>query len=351
MAHFFKNYFSTLLFIFLLYLFYSTHSHYVGYLSGTYSFYFLPEFQLNIKEVFLFMVKLYCIVLIPFYIFIDEKSKARIVLWYIYRKIFKQDSLKIQSEEKTALLAWIVKWFFAPLMIFWLTGHIFDLVNNIYLTTENISLFSKDFLLFFNKYFFYMAFSAILFFDVVFFTLWYLLEGSIFKNKIKSVEPTFLWWFVALAAYPPINNATNTLLWWYSTDFPQFSTFYVHIFFNILILISMWIYSRASISLGLKASNLTNRWIVTSGPYKYMRHPAYTCKNLAWWMGWFPILIVAFINWDIKTFIYALISLSGWSYIYYLRAKTEENHLSADPDYIAYKKQVPNMFVPKLKRK
>ncbi len=113
----------------------------------------------------------------------------------------------------------------------------------------------------------------------------------------------------------------------------------------------MWIYSRASISLGLKASNLTNRWIVTSGPYKYMRHPAYTCKNLAWWIGWLPILIVAFINWDIKTFIYALISLSGWSYIYYLRAKTEENHLSMDPDYIAYKKQVPNMFLPKLKRK
>ncbi len=351
MTHFLKNYFSTLLFIVIIYIFYSTHSHYVNYLSGVYSFHFYPQFQLNIKEVFLFVVKLYFVALIPFYIFQEEKSKARIILSYLSRKIFQKKSSPIQANEKTAILAWIVKWFFAPLMIFWLTGHIFNMTNNIYLTSENLSLFSKDFLIFFNQYFFHMAFSAILFFDVLFFTLWYLLEGSLFKNKIKSVEPTVLWWFVALAAYPPINNATNTLLWWYSNDFPQFGNFYLHIFFNILILISMGIYSRASISLWLKASNLTNRWIIRSGPYKYLRHPAYVCKNLAWWIGWLPILISAFLQFDIKTFLYAFISLSWWSVIYYLRAKTEENHLSSDPDYIEYKKQVPNMLIPRWKRK
>lgn len=236
-------------------------------------------------------------------------------------------------------------------MVFWLTGHIFNMINNIYLASENIDLFSTNFLLFFNQYFFYMAFSAILFFDVLFFTLWYLLEGSLFKNKIKSVDPTFLGWFVALASYPPINNATNTILWWYSTDFPQFWNFYLHIFFNILILILMWIYSRASITLWLKASNLTNRWIVKSWPYKYIRHPAYICKNLAWWIGWLPILISASISLDIKTFLFALFSLTWWSYIYYMRAKTEEAHLSMDSDYIEYKKEVKNMFFPyKIKK-
>lgn len=351
MSNFLKNYFSTLLFILLLYIFYSTHSHYVWYLSGVYSFYFLPEFELNIKDVFFNIIKLYSILLIWFYIFYEEKSKARIVLGYIYRKYFKKSTWNIQPEEKTAILAWVVKWFFAPLMIFWLTGHIFSMVNYMYLTAENISLFSKDFLIFFNKYFFHFAFSTILFFDVVFFTLWYLLEGSIFKNKIKSVDSSILWWLVALAAYPPINNATNTLLWWYSTDFPQFHSFYIHLFFNICILIAMWIYSRASISLWLKASNLTNRWIVTCWPYKYMRHPAYVCKNIAWWIWGLPILIWACVNFDIKTFSFAMISLIGWSYIYYLRAKTEENHLSSDPDYIKYKKIVPNMFIPKLRIK
>lgn len=351
MINFFKNYFSTLLFIVLIYIFYSTHSHYVGYLSWVYGFHFLPGFQLNIQEVFLSVVKLYFVLLIPFYIFQEEKSKARIIISYLLRKIFQKKSPPFQPIEKTAILAWIVKWFFAPLMIFWLTGHIFNMTNNIYGATQHLSLLSSDFLIFFNQYFFHMAFSAILFFDVLFFTLWYLLEGSLFKNKIKSVEPTILWWFVALAAYPPINNATNTLLWWYSTDFPQFWNMYFHIFFNILILISMGIYSRASISLWLKASNLTNRWIITSGPYKYLRHPAYVCKNFAWWIGGLPILITALTQWDIKTFFYAFLSLSWWSFIYYLRAKTEENHLSSDPDYIKYQKQVPNMLIPKLKRK
>lgn len=348
MLNFLKNYFSTLFFILILYIFYSSHNHYVGYFVWSYSFYFLDWFQLHIQEVFTFIIKFYLITLIPFYILFEEKSKARIVFWFITRKLLKKEKNPIQPYEKTALLAWIVKWFFAPLMIFWLTGHIFNMGNNIYLSWNNISLFSSDFLIFFNSYFFYMALSTILFFDVLFFTFWYLLEGKIFKNTIKSVDPSFLWWFVALAAYPPINNTTNTILWWYSTDFPQFWNMYVHVFLNVVILLLMWVYSRASIALGLKASNLTNRGIVSSGPYKYFRHPAYVCKNLAWWIGGLPILILAITNGDLKTFFYALLSLGVWTYIYYLRAKTEENHLSLDTDYIEYKKKVPHMFLPKI---
>lgn len=357
--NFLKNYFSTLFFIIILYIFYSTQKYYTWFFVWNYGFAFM-DFSTNINEIFYFVVKCYAFLLIPFYIFQEEKSKARIVINYIVRKIFKKGNppavgIPLNKEElkgdleKTAILAWIVKWFFAPLMIFWLTGHIFTMCNNIFYTFKNIELFSKDFLLFFNQNFFYMAFSAILFFDVLFFTLWYLIEWSFFKNKIKSVEPTVLWWLVALASYPPINQATNTILWWYSTDFPQFNNFYVHVFLNICILIFMWIYSRASISLWLKASNLTNRWIITSGPYKFVRHPAYFCKNLSWWIWWLPIIILSISSWDIKTLIYAILSLIWWSYIYYLRAKTEENHLSLDEDYIKYKNKVKYMFIPWIK--
>jgi protein-S-isoprenylcysteine O-methyltransferase Ste14 len=31
-----------------------------------------------------------------------------------------------------------------------------------------------------------------------------------------------------------------------------------------------------------------------------------------------------------------------------MRAKTEEEHLSSDPDYIEYKKNVPYKFIPKI---
>lgn len=350
LLNFLKNYLSTLLFIIMLYIFYSTHNHYVGFFVWDYSFEFYKKYSISVKGVFLFIINLYIFLLIPFYIFFDWKSKARIIFWYLYRVFFQKNLSKVTQIEKTAILAWIVKWFFAPLMIFWLTWHIFNMLNNIYLANKNISFFSSDFLYFFNNYFFYTAFSLILFFDVLFFTLWYLLEWKIFKNEIRSVEWTFLWWFVALASYPPINNVTNTILWWYSTDFPKFSNFYMHISLNILLLILMWIYAWASVSLWLKASNLTNRWIIKKWPYKYLRHPAYLCKNIAWWIWWLPILIYSIWQKDFKTFIYAIIWLSMWSFIYYLRAKTEENHLSLDKDYINYKIETPNMFLPKFKK-
>lgn len=347
MLNFLKNYISTIIFIILLYIFYLTHSYYSWFFVWEYSFLFLDWFKINIKEIFLIIIKLYFILLIPFYAFFDWKSKARIILWFLYNKIIKRNKKNITQAEKTAILAWIVKWFFAPLMIFWLTWHIFELTNNLYKSYINFDLINQSFLSYFNQYFFYTAFSLILFVDVLFFTLWYLIEWKIFKNEIISVEPTFFWWFVALASYPPLNSTTNTILWWYSTDFPQFSNFYIHIILNILILILMWIYSWASFSLWLKASNLTNRWIVKNWPYKYIRHPAYLCKNLSWWIWWLPIIIFSISSWNFKTFFYAIIWLSFWSLIYYFRAKTEENHLSLDKDYLEYKKEVRGMFFPK----
>ncbi len=50
------------------------------------------------------------------------------------------------------------------------------------------------------------------------------------------------------------------------------------------------IFSWASIALGFKASNLTNRGIVTHGPYAFVRHPGYAAKNFAWWLGALPVL-------------------------------------------------------------
>lgn len=349
MLNFFKNYFSTIIFIILIYLFYSNNYYYNWFLNWTYTFNFYQNISINIKDAYKYIIYFYIIILIPFYFFSNTKSKARIVINYIFKKI-KIKNYSITPEEKTALLAWIVKWFFAPLMIFWLIWHIFSIWNNIHSSISNIDLFSKEFLLFFNKYFFYTFFSIILFLDVLFFTLGYLIEWNFFKNTIKSVEPTILWWLVCIICYPPFNSNLNNIIWWYSTDFPQFNLFYIHIFMNISILVLMWIYSRASMSLGFKASNLTNRWIVVSWPYKYVRHPAYITKNLAWWIGGLPVIILSIINFELWKLIIVFISLSAWSYIYYLRAKTEENHLSlTDKKYIDYKLKVKNMFIPFIK--
>lgn len=342
--NFIKNYLSTISFLYFAYYFYSHNLTFLNFSSGSAGFVF-NDFSFEIITVFHMVFTAYFFLLIPYYLVYKSSSKARLVYVYIWEIMRWWNNY--DSKHKTALLAWLVKLFFVPLMLVWITNHCFNLINYTYNSYQNIGLLSWDFLAFFNMHFFMWAFTAILFFDVLFFTLWYLLEWPIFKNNIKSVEPTLLWWAVVLICYPPLNSNLWNLVGWYSTDFPQFWNAAVHISLNITILILMWIYAWASIALWLKASNLTNRWIVMKGPYKYIRHPAYICKNTAWLIWWIPLVISSFYNPSISS-VAVIFWLSSWAFIYFMRAMTEEAHLSLDPDYIAYKKEVPYKFIPKI---
>lgn len=296
-------------------------------------------------DVFHTIILLYAIILIPFYHHTHTPSKALIIFEYV-RDIFKKRVVSLQSAQKTALLAWAVKLFFAPLMIVWFTDHFITVINNLSLSSKDISLLSTDFLLFFNTHLFWVCFTLILSFDVFFFTLGYLIESPKLKNTIKSVEPTILGWVVVLACYPPFNSYTTSLIGWYSNDFPMFSDPSLHIVLNGMILLLMGIYASASVSLGWKASNLTNRGIITSGAYSIVRHPAYITKNLAWWIGGLPLLIGNIQTGQWGHFCIVFFSLLAWSAIYYLRAITEERHLSKDPEYRQYTAQVRYKFIP-----
>ena len=98
------------------------------------------------------------------------------------------------------------------------------------------------------------------------------------------------------------------------------------------------VYVWASVALGFKASNLTNRGIVAKGPYKYVRHPAYASKNLSWWIMAIPFII--------SQGAVAVLGMAIVTFGYFLRALTEERHLSMDPDYVEYCKKVKYMFIP-----
>lgn len=346
MQNFLKNYLSTLSFIFLAYFFYSSNAYYQNFLIKTNSFKFI-DYSVNTLDIFHGIILSYIILLIPFYIIYWDKSKARMIYSYLVKKV-KNLKHKLPKKTKIAFLAWAVKLFFAPLMIVWITDHTITMLNNMYVSYNDLALLKYSFALFFDKHFFWLFFVTILFFDVIVFTLWYLIEIPKLNNKIKSVDATFLWWFVVLMCYPPFNSYTTEVIWWYSKDFPKFDSTNVHIFFNMMILLLMWIYSRASVALWFKASNLTNRWIISKWPYKYIRHPAYICKNSAWWIGGFPMLYGNLVTWQYKHFFIVLWSLMAWTFIYYLRAMTEERHLNQDSDYLEYKKKVKYKFIPKV---
>jgi len=74
--------------------------------------------------------------------------------------------------------------------------------------------------------------------------------------------------------------------------------------------------------------------VLTNGPYRFTRHPAYLSKNLFWWTSTLPFLVR---TGSVSDAIRNTVLLAIVSGIYYWRARTEEAHLLAeDPKYREY---------------
>jgi protein-S-isoprenylcysteine O-methyltransferase Ste14 len=185
------------------------------------------------------------------------------------------------------------------------------------------------------NYVYPLALSLLFFIDTAFFTFGYLAEAGFLKNKVRSVEMTFLGWAVTLLTYPPFNSVYNQFFPWVANDYADFGAYTA--VFRIVIIVLVIIFVWATLALGTRCSNLTNRGIVGRGPYRHIRHPAYASKNAVWWITMLPVLSIG-----------SFVTMLAWSFLYYLRAVTEERHLERDPDYAEYKKHVRYMFIPKV---
>ena len=84
------------------------------------------------------------------------------------------------------------------------------------------------------------------------------------------------------------------------------------------------IYAWATVVFGLRFSNLTYRGVITNGPYRWTRHPAYLSKNVFWWFATLPFLVT---SGSATEAIRNCVLLAVVSAIYYWRARTEEAHL------------------------
>jgi len=249
---------------------------------------------------------------------------------------------RLAPEDRLALLCCLLKAFFAPMMV--MSMMIFcvgALANGVALASGTEPgagwLRGRSF---------WLLLHLILFVDVLVFTFGYLVELPRLDNRIRSVDPSLLGWAAALVCYPPFNSVTAYVYGSTASDFPQFDDPTAHALLNALLLAMMALYAWASVALGWKGSNLTHRGIVDSGPYRFVRHPAYICKNTAWWIGSLPLFAKAFEqSWVAGGA--ALLTMASWSAIYLLRALTEEDHLRrVDGDYAAYAARVRWRFVP-----
>ena len=90
------------------------------------------------------------------------------------------------------------------------------------------------------------------------------------------------------------------------------------------LVILTFFYAWATFVFGLRFSNLTYRGVITNGPYRWTRHPAYVSKNLFWWFATLPFLVTTGSPVEMIRNSFFLLVVNG---IYYWRARTEEAHL------------------------
>ena len=176
--------------------------------------------------------------------------------------------------------------------------------------------------------------------DVMVATVGYLLTLRPLDAHIRSANPFAAAWLGALICYPPFSLMEDGAPLDYGVGNWREDS-WTHWFWGhpallgavgaVLVVLTA-VYAWSTLAFGMRFSNLTNRGILTHGPFAWSRHPAYLSKNLFWWIGAMPW----FTTGSTVDAARATLLLGCVSGVYYWRAKTEERHLMADPAYVDY---------------
>jgi protein-S-isoprenylcysteine O-methyltransferase Ste14 len=325
---------------------YVLYTKFLGYHIGMYNAAWRADFgfwsasaPLRSSVLFLWVLWAYAVVLVPFYWLQPAlRSKASVFLRYVFSVQSLQAIPRMSKMERQAGLVLLLKFFFMPFCLNGFLSCAAGLNANVLALVKggSVDVFS-------------LLLSAIYFVDFLPFALGYVLECRWLKNEIVSVDSTLSGWVVCLLCYPPFNAALAHFLPWSAKA--QVAAFAVpdpvlRGAFNAVLVALFFLFACASLSLGLKCSNLTNRGTVTTGLYAFCRHPAYASKNLAWWIAAVPVLVTLWGS-SPSVAVFGAFCLACWSALYVARAITEERHLlRIDTGYAAYMARVRWRFIP-----
>lgn len=302
-------------------------------------YYWVGQYAFSMKWLGIAAIPL-VVLSVPYVLWLDRRLVApRDGAWHFGRWLLGGDDVE-QDMIWRHWRAWVVKGFFTAFMLSIVPGNFLPLV----LRPWDVILGNPvEFAMF--------GIAAMYLIDVHFATVGYIMTMRPLDAHIRTANPYGMAWVAALACYPPfvLMNPGGPLFYedgarqWYEW-FGAHPTL-LWIWGSLLIALNA-VYAWATVAFGLRFSNLTHRGIITHGPYRFTRHPAYVAKNTFWWLSSLVIL-----PWD-ETFLTALRNtalLACVSGIYYWRAKTEEKHLLADPAYRAYWEWAQeNALIPRL---
>ena len=265
---------------------------------------------------------------IPYVLWLDRRLKEpRDGAWHFGQLLIGRGDRADKTELHHFYRAWAVKGFFLAFMISIVPGNWWDAINpgSAVIVSNPVELS-------------FWLIKVMFMVDVVFATVGYVLTMKPLDAHIRTANPYAAGWTAALLCYPPfimmgdggpLDYHIGTSAWdYWLASYPLAQA-----------LVGAWlvfltgVYAWATVAFGFRFSNLTHRGILTNGPYAWTKHPAYVSKNLFWWFGVMPFLATTGNVVDMIRNTAVLAMVSG---VYYWRARTEEQHLSADPAYRDY---------------
>jgi protein-S-isoprenylcysteine O-methyltransferase Ste14 len=268
---------------------------------------------------------------IPYILWLDRRLVApKDGAWHFGRLIIGRSDGVDREEVYAFLRAWAVKGFFLAFMLSIVPGNWGDVIRaqgaDIAANPVNLTRW---------------LIAVMFMIDVSFATVGYMLTCKPLDAHIRSANPYAAGWTAALICYPPfiMMNTGGPLDYHMGTAGSDGWVYWLEAyplgtaFVGLLLVALTAVYAWATVAFGIRFSNLTHRGILTHGPYAWTKHPAYVSKNLFWWLATLPFLATTGNPVDMIRNTVVLGMVSG---IYYWRARTEERHLMADPDYRDY---------------
>ena len=290
---------------------------------------FLPEYQdksyENYFELLRYVIAPWLVLALPYFFWIDSKMREpRDGYWHMGKFITLQWSSVDRRAVWQQLLGWVIKGYFAALMIKYLCDDL-----------KLLFLFNFDTLASFKSYFDFL-YRSMFFVDVGLGAMGYIMAFRLTDTHIRSAEPTMLGWVVTLVCYEPFWPALGRRYLAYDTGYAWDAWLaykpLLYALWGSAILALLAIYLWATVSFGARFSNLTHRGIITNGPYRWTKHPAYWAKCLSMWMMAVPFMPRG----TPLDALHRCLLLLVVNFIYVMRAKTEEWHLSRDLVYVQY---------------
>ena len=264
---------------------------------------------------------------VPYVIWLDRRLvEPKDGAWHFGALLMGQNDYS-SSEIHAHMRSWAVKGFFTAFMLSIIPGSFHDVIaaNWVDVRSNPVALI-------------HWLIALMFVIDIGMAMVGYLLTMKPLDAHIRSATPYAAGWAAALLCYPPIvmmggsspfDYHPNTAQWnqWLA-DYP------VLLYGTGAVLVGLTaIYAWATVAFGLRFSNLTDRGILTHGPYAWTKHPAYLAKNSFWWLSTLPFLAT---NGNMVDSVRNTVIMAMVSGIYYWRARTEEWHLGANVEYRDY---------------